>query len=173
MEPTPYQNPKYQLSSYRYINLVIYLLVALVNSLPAQTFSSMNSLVENVFKISPFYVTLNTLIFPIMHPLAAFPSGWILDKLGMKIGCCIGGCAVIIGVWLRTLLMVGDPFYCLLGSLLAAFGNVFVLNSSSLMAVNWFQSEIVPKIIMVCALINFLSAALGGSAAGWFLSESS
>ena len=73
-----------------------------------------------------------------MHPIAAFPSGWIIDKFGMKIGCIIGGVSVIAGTWLRSLLSVGNPWVCLLGSFFAAFGNVFILNSAALMAVNWF-----------------------------------
>ena len=121
------------------------------------------------FEISAVYVTLNALIFPVMHPIAAFPSGWIIDKFGMKIGCCFGGLFIIAGTWLRSILTLGNPWFCLLGSVCAAFGNVFVLNSAALMAVNWFQSELVPKVIMVCVLINFLSAALGASVAGWFL----
>lgn len=108
-----------------------------------------------------------------MHPIAAFPSGWVIDKLGMKIGCCIGGTAVIAGTWLRYTLNVGSPWFCLIGSALSAFGNVFVLNSSSLMAVNWFPNYIVPKIIMICVLVNFLSATIGASSAGWFISNSS
>lgn len=129
---------EYQLSPYRYINLLIYLATALGNSLPAQTFSSINSLVEDKYQISAVFVTLNTLLFPIMHPIAAFPSGWILDKFGMKIGCILGGVLVIIGVWLRSFLAVGNPWLCLFGSLLAAFGNVFILNSSAVVAINWF-----------------------------------
>ena len=108
-----------------------------------------------------------------MHPIAAFPSGWIIDKFGMKIGCIIGGIMVVIGVWMRYFLDVKAPYVCLTGSLIAAFGNVFVLNSSSLMALNWFPNSIIPKIVMACVLINFLSASIGASLGGVFLGEDS
>ena len=86
------------------MNFGIYMLAALVNSLPTQTFSSINTLVSENYDYDPILVTLNVLFFPIFHPIFAFPANWILDKLGMKIGCSIGGVLVIAGVWLRTLL---------------------------------------------------------------------
>ena len=83
---------------------MIYTLAALVNSLPAQTFSSINSKMSDNYHIDPVLVTLNVLFFPIFHPIFAFPANWILDRFGMKIGCCIGGSLVIAGVWMRTLI---------------------------------------------------------------------
>ena len=96
----------YEESSYRYVNLGVYLLAALANSIPAQTFSSINSLVEREYKYSAILVTLNVLVFPILHPVLAFPANWMLDKFGMKIGCSIGGLLLIAGVWMRTLLEI-------------------------------------------------------------------
>ena len=77
---------------------------ALVNSLPTQTFASINKLVADNFSYDPILVTLNILIFPVLHPVCTFPVNWILDKFGMKIGCCIGGSLLVAGVWMRTLI---------------------------------------------------------------------
>lgn len=129
----------YRESRYRYVNLSIYVLTALVNSLPAQTFSSINSLVEEAYGYKPIIITLFTLFFPIFHPFCAFPANWVLDKFGMKIGCSVGGVFLIAGVWLRTLLEEGQPGWCLAGSILASIGNVFILNSPSILANNWFK----------------------------------
>lgn len=100
-----YQNlDTYRETPYRYANFFIYVLAALVNSLPAQTFSSINTLVQDAYNYDPVVITLFTLFFPIFHPICAFPANWVLDKFGMKIGCCVGGVLLIIGVWMRTLL---------------------------------------------------------------------
>lgn len=58
----------------------------------------------------------------------------------MKIGFIAGGILVIAGVWLRLLLEDKNSTFCLLGSGLAAIGNIFVLNSPSKVAINWFKS---------------------------------
>ena len=95
---------KYELSKYRYINLIIYLLAALANSIPAQAFSSINNIIQHKFNYRPVIVTLNSLFFPLLHPIMAFPANWIIDKYGMKVGCTIGGIILVIGVWMRTLI---------------------------------------------------------------------
>ena len=143
------------------------------NSLPAQTFSSINSLVEDRFNFSPVIITLNTLIFPVFHPIFAFPANYVLDKFGMRGGCIFGGILVIIGVWLRTLTKVDEPQWCLLGSALTAFGNIFILNSPSIIANNWFRVESVPKIISIAVLFNLISVTIGASLPGLILSPES
>ena len=64
----------YQEVGYRWVVLAVYIVGALVNSLPTQTFSSINSLVEEKFNLSATVVTLNTLVFPVSHPIIAFPA---------------------------------------------------------------------------------------------------
>jgi hypothetical protein len=75
-----------------------------VNSLPTQTFASINKLVSDNYNYDSILVTLNILVFPVLHPIFAVPANWILDKYDMKIGCCIGGILLVTGVWMRTLL---------------------------------------------------------------------
>ena len=158
----------YQEVGYRWVVLAVYIVGALVNSLPTQTFSSINSLVEEKFNLSATVVTLNTLVFPVSHPIIAFPANWILDKFGMAKGCFGGGILVIVGVWLRTFIDV-DPTYCLLGSILAAIGNIFILNSPSLLATNWFKPSSIPGIISLSVLANLISVGLGASLPGLVL----
>ena len=163
---------RYETSIYRYFNLFIYIFASLGNSLPPQAFSSINSLVEEKFHYRPVIVTLNTLFFPLLHPIMAFPANWILDKYGMKFGCTLGGVILIIGVWLRSLIEYEKPEWCLLGSILAAIGNVFLLNSSSILANNWFDAKSVPKVIPLCVLTHIVAIAIGGSLPGFLVSKS-
>lgn len=106
-EPLTESSTTYKESRYRWVNFAVYMLAAIVNSLPTQTFSSINTIVSNNFKYDPVLVTLNVLFFPIFHPIFAFPANWILDKFGMKLGCIIGGVMLIAGAWLRTLIVEG------------------------------------------------------------------
>ena len=97
----------YKQLPYRFVNVIVYILAALVNSLPVHTFSSINSSVEVAFNYSKETVTANALIFTILHPIGAFPANWILDKYGSQVGCILGSVFVIGGVWLRTLMEKG------------------------------------------------------------------
>ena len=158
----------YPLSKYRYINLVLFLLAAAVNSLPIQTLASINSLIQDRFDYTPLVITFNVLLGPIVHPFMAGPCNWILDRFGVRAGCTFGGILVILGSWGRTFMQVGNPFWAFVGSILAAAGNVFILSSPSAFAIKWFPNESVPKVIAVTVLFNLLSGGAGASIA-WLI----
>lgn len=140
-----------QESGYRWVNLTLFFLASLVNSLPNQTFSSINTIVSKNFGIDPVVITLNVLIFSILNPIFAFPTNWILDRFGMKIGCSMGGSLVIVGVWLRIFIKQGDIGLCMFGSVLASIGSIAIVNSPSTLATNWFKASSVPAAISVCS----------------------
>lgn len=117
-----------------------YLAAALVNSIPVHTFSTINVTVEKLYHISSVEITLNALLFTIAHPIFAFPCNWLINRYGMRISFVVGGVFVIAGVWLRLLLEDGSSIFCLLGSGLAAIGNIFILNTPSKLAIVWFKS---------------------------------
>lgn len=152
---------------------LVYLTTAFVNSLPVHTFSSINVIVEKTFAISPLEVTLNALLFTIAHPLFAFPCNWVLNRYGMRISFICGGVLVVAGVWLRLLLEVGNPFFCLLGSALAAVGNIFILNTPSKVALNWFSTDRVPIVTFTGILATLISLTIGASIPGFLIDEDS
>jgi len=153
--------------------LIVYISAALVNSLPVHTFSSINSIVEDVFQISQLNVTLNALLFTIAHPIFAFPWNWVLNKYGIRPGFIAGGVLLIIGVWLRLLLQVGNSTYCLIGSALAAIGNIFILNTPSKVAINWFSAERVPIVTFTGILSTLISLTVGASVPGFLIDSHS
>ena len=138
--PIVQSSSSYTLSPYRYVNLLLFLLAAAVNSLPVQTFASINSLIQARFNYTPVVITLNILLGPITHPFMAAPCNWTLDKFGVRAGCTFGGIFVILGVWARTLMEVDNPFWAFAGSILTAIGNVFILSSPSAFAIKWFPN---------------------------------
>lgn len=164
---------KIELNSYRYINLAIFLLGALGNSLPAQAFSPITSILEEKFHYDPIIITLNSLFFPLVHPFMSLPIGLMLDRYGLKKSCSLGGVLLLIGVWLRSGMQERDPMICLIGSLFSALGNAFLLNSVSVFANNWFSLSSVPHIISICVLCNIASVTIGATLSGLIISENS
>jgi len=160
-------------TKYRFVVIAVYLAAALVNSLPNNTFSGMNSTVETLFGISAVEVTLNTLLFPIVHAILAYPCNWIINRYGIRISYFIGGGLVTGGAWLRTFLAEGNPYICLLGSLTAATGSIFILNTAMKLIFNWFCSEMVPLITFACVVANLLSLSLGLIISGLIIDSNS
>ena len=70
----------------RFMNLGIFIMLCLINSLPTHTFTTINSIISDIYGIDKVVVAINTLLFPISHPIMAFLANWILDKYGLKLG---------------------------------------------------------------------------------------
>lgn len=136
-------------------------MTSLVNSLPCSAFAAMTTIVEETFGTSPILVSLNYLIFPISHALFATPVNWCLTKKGIRVSYYIAAVTMIAGAWLRTTLTAGNPYICLLGSVLCGFGYLFILNSASKITLNWFRSEVLTQVTFVSVLSNI--ASLSGS----------
>ena len=60
----------------------------------------------------------------------------------------------------------------MIGSFLAAFGNLFVLNSAIKVSVNWFTPANIPGIIFLTVLANQISMTLGAALPGLILPKS-
>lgn len=162
---------QYHQEKYRFVILILYILGALVNSLPVHTFSSINVLIENKFHISSIEVTLNALLFTIAHPLLSVPCNWVINRFGMHISFVAACLLVSGGAWLRLLLEDGQSLYCLLGSFLAAIGNIFILNTPSKVALNWFSKDRAGLVTFSGILASMFSITLGASAPGLLIDE--
>ena len=84
--------------------LATYVLAALAASIPLNTFSGINSVVEREFSFTVVEVTLNTLMFPIAHTVFAYPCNYLLNKFGMRPSLILASVLVTAGVWMRTLI---------------------------------------------------------------------
>lgn len=142
-----------------------------MNSLPVHTFSSINVVVVDTFNLTSTEVTLNALLFTIAHPLLAYPCNWLINKKGMRLSFIIGAALVVAGVWMRLLLEEGTSVFCLLGSGLAATGSIFVLNTPSKLALNWFRKERVNIVAFTGILATLLSLTIGASIPGFLIDK--
>lgn len=136
-----------------------------------QTFSSINVAVENIFKISATEVTLNALLFNVAHPLFGFPCNWLINRFGMHKCYILGGAFVISGVWLRLLIEESRSTYVLIGSALVAIGNIFIVNTPSKVATNWFASKWVNLVAFIGVCFTTLSITIGAALPGFFIND--
>lgn len=78
----------------------------------------------------------------------------------------------MMGVWARCLIQVSFGFP-LLGSLLAAVGNIFIINSPSKMANVWFKPSMVAMITTLGVMSNLASNAVGVVFPSFFVNSNS
>jgi len=91
----------------------------------------------------------------------------------MRVSFIVGAVFLVSGVWLRLLLNVGQSIFCLLGSGLAAVGNIFVLNTPSQVALNWFRQDKVGIVTFTGILINLVSITVGASVPSFIIDKQS
>jgi FLVCR family feline leukemia virus subgroup C receptor-related protein len=67
---------------------------------------------------------------------------FLLDKIGLRFTLMIGALAMIIGCWLRYIVSVYNHFWIIsIGSAIAAYGQVTLLNTVSKIASTWFGDK--------------------------------
>ena len=78
------------------------------------------------------------MLYMIMYVFANFPSNWILDVKGIKPGMIIGSVLTAVGAGIRCL--VNSSFSAVIvGQLLCAVGQPFILNAPAKIATYWFK----------------------------------
>jgi FLVCR family feline leukemia virus subgroup C receptor-related protein len=91
----------------------------------------------------------------------------------MRICFLIGGILVSGGVWLRLLIEIDHAVFCLVGSAFAAVGNIFILNTPSKIAFNWFRTEKGSLVIFAGVIATMFSISLGSAIPGLILGQNS
>ena len=101
-----------------------------------------------------FLVEVQALIFVIMYIPSNFAVIHILSNYGLRTCHIVGAVLLLLGAWLRLIVQATGRFeYIFAGTIVAAFGQGFFINSSSKLASVWFGDK-----------ERALSTALGGLA---------
>ena len=77
-------------SPYRYVNLILFMSASLVNSVAPSAFTAIAPITSELYGVSVLLVNMNNMIYAIMFPLMVFPSNYIIEKYGLKVGTLFG-----------------------------------------------------------------------------------
>ena len=115
-------------------------------------FSPIAPVIASIYGCKVFIVEVQALIFVIMYIPSNFAVIQILSKFGLRSCHIIGAALLLVGAWARLLVQATGKFeYIFGGTIIAAFGQGFFINSSSKLASVWFGDK-----------ERALSTALGG-----------
>lgn len=85
-----------------------------------------------------------------MQPIVTFPASYILDQMGLKAGMNVAFVFMSIGYGLRLLVNV-HLYIFVIGTYFTALGFVFVMNSPTKFASNWFPvSQVICRPCLDC-----------------------
>ena len=113
-----------------------------------------------IYEQDPVIVNLGGLLFALMHPIFTFPSAYVIDTYGTKVGIGLGCFLGILGVSLRML--VNHAFWwVIVGQVVAGIGRPFILNCQAKISANWFSAASRGKVTQLLTLVLNVSLIVG------------
>ncbi len=137
---TQNENSKYEIYSYRWVVLILFMFVGAMTQIIWITFAPIMNEVASYYNVNSDTILLLAASFMIIYIPVNFPASWLIEKNGLKWGTGIG--VILTGVFGFLRAFTGSNFILLmLCQVMVAVGQPFVLNSFTKLAVNWFPQE--------------------------------
>src|SRR5512136_1916981 len=130
----------YTVYGYRWIVLVAFMLVVVINQLLWITFAAITSTAGKFYNVSDLSIGLLSMSFMIVYILVSIPASWVIDTYGVRVAVGIGAALTAVfgllrGVWAANYTLV------LIAQIGVAIGQPFVLNAITTVAARWFPQR--------------------------------
>jgi len=89
-----------------------------------------------------------------------FPSTFVLDRYGLRVGVIVGMILLVIGLWIRVLINYSF-WYVIAGQTVLAISQPFLYNAPIKVTGNWFGESERPVATMIGTSANILGVLLG------------
>ncbi len=131
------EKDNYRVYGYRWVVLVVFMLVVAVNQLLWITFAPITGDAAAFYGVSDLSIGLLSMSFMIVYILVSFPASWVIDTYGIRVAVGIG--AVLTGIFgLLRGLAAGSYPLVLAAQIGIAIGQPFILNAVTTVAARWF-----------------------------------
>jgi MFS family permease len=127
----------YKVYPYRWVVLVVFMLVVSINQLLWITFAAITGDAAAFYGVSHLSIGLLSMSFMIVYIIVSIPASWAIDTYGMRIAVGVG--AALTGIFgLMRGLAGGDYTLVLIAQIGIAAGQPFILNAITTVAAHWF-----------------------------------
>jgi len=131
------ESVSFKVYKYRWIVLVVYMLIVAVNQLLWITFAPITTESTLYYHVTDIQIGMLSMCFMLVYLVVSIPASWVIDTYGIRWGVGIG--AVLTGVFGLTRAMAGTNYNMLLLSQIGiAAGQPFLLNALTMLAARWF-----------------------------------
>lgn len=96
--------------------------------------------IATVYDLSSTYVNAPITASFLVYSFSNFPANFIIDTMGLRKSFIIGTSLYTVGIFLFTLINKGY-FFVLIGAILVALGQPFIVNCPAKVATFWFLSK--------------------------------
>ena len=135
--------PTMQSSSYRWIVLLLFMIVALLSQVLWLTFAPISSEMADLFHVTTFDISFLSLVWPIVFVITAIPVGIYIDKKGFKRSVGVGAVFIAVFSVIRIFSTANGYNFTLLllSQISAAVSQPFIFGSITKLAVSWFPEK--------------------------------
>lgn len=139
----PKQQKKTTVSSYRWIVLTVFIIIALMSQLLWLTFAPLTSEVSQLYNVTVFDISLLSLVWPLVFVITAIPVGIFIDKKGFKISVSVGALFLAAFSIIRIFSVTLDHNFTLLliSQTGAAISQPFIFGSITKLSSTWFPEK--------------------------------
>ncbi len=131
------QNSGYKVYGYRWVILMVYMLITSVNQMMWITFAPITTDAVKFYNVSDLKIGLLSMIFMIVYLIISIPASWAIDTYGIRRGVGFG--AILTGFFGMMRGLVSDNYTLVLISQIGiAIGQPFLLNAITKVAARWF-----------------------------------
>jgi cyanate permease len=154
------EKESFKIYGYRWIVLVVFMLVIAANQLAWITFAPITGVAATYYGVSDLSIGLLSMSFMIVYIFVSIPASWTIDTYGFRVAVGIG--AVLTGVFgLTRGLAAGSYTLVLISQIGIAVGQPFILNALTKVAARWFPIQERASASGLGSLAMYLGIVLG------------
>jgi len=134
------EQTSFKVYGYRWVVLLAFMLVVVVNQLLWITFAPITSSAAQYYGVSDLSIGLLSMSFMIVYIVISIPASWAIDTYGIRVAVGIG--AALTGIFgLLRGLWAADYTLVLVSQIGIAIGQPFILNAITKVAARWFPIQ--------------------------------
>jgi sugar phosphate permease len=134
------QQTTFKVYSYRWVVLILYMGVVLLNQLLWITFAPITGAAASYYGVSDLSIGLLSMSFMIVYILVSIPASWVIDTHGLRVAVGVG--AALTGIFGLLRGLVAPRYGLVLAAQIGiAIGQPFILNAVTKVAARWFPLE--------------------------------
>jgi cyanate permease len=154
------EKSSFKVYGYRWIMLLVFMLVVAVNQLMWITFAAITGDAARYYGVSDLSIGLLSMIFMIVYIVVSIPASWAIDTCGLRVAVGIG--AALTGAFgLLRGLVASSYTWVLLAQIGIAIGQPFIQNAVTTVAARWFPMQERATAAGLASLAMYLGIVVG------------
>ncbi|KAM8783261.1 choline/ethanolamine transporter FLVCR2 [Rhynchonycteris naso] len=151
-----------KVSKRRWVVVLVFSCYSMCNAFQWIQYSSINNIFTNFYGVSAFAIDWLSMCYMLAYIPLLLPVAWMLEKFGLRTIALTGSALNCLGAWVKLGSLKPHLFpVTVLGQVICAMAQVFILGMPSRIASIWFGANEVSTACSIAVFGNQLGIAIG------------